>query len=264
MRTLEMEGLIITKMQGYGRGQGRPEDVILLTDKGAASFSDKENSACERSFAPRKVEDPFSIDHLLLVNWFRIHLLQIERGIPQLSVHHLIFKLNPLAQGGGDDLLAPADTGPGNSVDFIPDGAFSITNKGADKKTLLFFLEVDMGTETIASMDRDHKDIRQKILNYQALFRSGSYKRYEYLFGSKLNGFRLLFLVNSPSRLISLCRLVREMPPSDFIWLTDQGKMFSHGLAAKIWARGGRNDDHPQSIIGPKLACKLPLIGSKE
>ena len=120
-----------------------------------------------------------------------------------------------------------------------------------------------MGTETIASMDRGHKDIRQKILNYQTLFRSGVYKGYERVFGAQLNGFRLLFLANSIPRLTSLCRLVREMPPSDFIWLADQEKMFSYGLAAKIWARGGRDEGAPQSILG-HLSRNAPVIDIDE
>ena len=118
-----------------------------------------------------------------------------------------------------------------------------------------------MGTETIASQDRNPKDIRQKVLRYQNLFRSGNYKRYESDFDSKFNGFRLLFMVNSEARLISLCRFAREMPPSDFIWLANQGKMFSHGLSAQIWARGGRNEEPPQSILGPGLSCEFPLWG---
>jgi hypothetical protein len=49
------------------------------------------------------------------------------------------------------------------------------------------------------------------------------------------------------------------MQPSDFIWLVDQERMFSHGLSAKIWARGGRNEDPPQSILGHHLACEIPV-----
>jgi hypothetical protein len=79
------------------------------------------------------------------------------------------------------------------------------------------------------------------------------------VFDSKFNGFRLLFLANSATRLVSLCKLVQGMPPSDFVWLVDQGKMFSSGLSAKIWVRGGREEDPPESILGPKLACELPL-----
>jgi hypothetical protein len=258
MRTLAMKDLIITKMHGYGRGQGRPEDLIFLAEKGTALLFDE---GIPSGYITDKAEDPLSIDHLLLVNWFRIHLLQIERSIFQISVKYLNPNLHSLAWDSGDrPSLSLSTNRQEKSPEFIPDGVFSITYKEAEKKTLLFFLEVDMGTETIASTDRNHKDIRQKILRYQSLFRSGGYKRYERVFDSKLNGFRLLFLVNSAARLVSLCRLVREMPPSDFIWLADQGRMFSHGLSAKIWARGGRNEDPPQSILGPGLACELPLM----
>ena len=52
--------------------------------------------------------------------------------------------------------------------------------------------------------------------------------------------------------------LVREMWPSDFIWLTDQERMFSHGLSAEIWVRGGRQDAPPESILGSHMACKTP------
>ena len=41
MRTLAMEDLIITKMHGFGRDRGRPEDLILLTEKGAALLVDE-------------------------------------------------------------------------------------------------------------------------------------------------------------------------------------------------------------------------------
>ena len=257
IRTLMKEELIITKLHGYGRDRGRPEDLILLTEKGAALLADEGTLP---GYIRDKAIDPLSIDHLLLVNWFQIHLLQIERSIPQLSIKYLNPNLYPRAWDSSDSSLAsPTNNMLGKPVEFIPDGIFSITCKEPEKKTLLFFLEVDMGTETLASQDRNSKDIRQKVLRYQNLFRSGNYKRYESDFDSKFNGFRLLFMVNSEARLISLCRLAREMPPSDFIWLANQGKMFSHGLSAKIWARGGRNEEPPQSILGPGLSCEFPL-----
>jgi hypothetical protein len=229
MRDLANEGLIATKMQGYGRSRGRPEDLVFLTEKGAALLGK-----------------------------------DMERTIPSLSIQFL-FPTSPAPAGNSGETPPLPESNPAKNPlkkfdQLIPDGVFSITHRETEGKTLLFFLEVDMGTETIASMDPVPKDIRRKILNYQELFRRGGYKIYESVFESKLNGFRLLFLANREARLISLCRLAREMPPSDFIWLTDQGRMFSHGLAAKIWARGGRHEDPPQSILGPGLACELPRI----
>ncbi len=258
MRALAKEGFISTRMEGYGGGRGRPEDLLFLTDKGAAVL--EENGLCHPAVAADKAGDRFFLDHLLLVNWFRIHLLQIERSISDLSLRYL----SPVSfaetfHTGGSVPPSEQNGGQKNLTDFIPDGVFAITRTREDPKTLLFFLEVDMGTEAIVTGNRNHNDVRQKILNYQTLFRTGQYKQYESVFNSKLNGFRLLFLANSNARLISLCRLVREMPPSDFVWLVDQERMCSHGLSAKIWARGGRNEDQPQSILGPELACELTV-----
>ena len=260
MRTLIEEELIITEIHGYGRDRGRPVDLIFLTEKGASLLS---KEGISPGYFTDKAEIPLSIDHLLLVNWFRIHLLQIEKSLPQIIVHYLTPN-SPTRDNTSLSKTHSASNGPDRTTEFIPDGVFSITSKGIEKKTLLFFLEVDMGTETLASMNRNRNDIREKVLRYQALFRSGNYKRYEGVFDSKFNGFRLLFLANSTARLSSLCRLVREMPPSDFIWLTDQEKMFSHGLSAKIWARGGRNEDPLQSILGPGLSCEIPLMDTDD
>jgi hypothetical protein len=248
MRALVKEGLIATTMDGYGGGKGRPEDLLFLTEKGARILEG--NGILDAVSAACKTGDRFPIDHVLLSNWFRIHLIQIERSISGLSIQYR-----------GDSIsFAEQIDGQKRPTEFIPDGVFAITRVCENPKTLLCFLEVDMGTETVASTDRNDKGLRQKVLNYQMLFRTGQYKRYESVFNAKLNGFRLLFLTHSNSRLISLCKLVREMPPSDFIWLVDQERLFSHGLAAKIWARGGRNEQEPQSIVGAELACELPIV----
>ena len=182
-----------------------------------------------------------------------------------MSIKFLSSHSQSTSRKGGDRLALQEHVPVGNSlkkfVEFIPDGVFSITNGPAEtKKTLLFFLEVDMGTETLVSSKHSSKDIREKILNYKDLFRTNRYKRYEDVFGSRLNGFRLLILVNTASRLTPLCRLVREMPPSDFLWLAAQEKMFSRGLSAEIWFRGGKHEEQPQSILGSKLACETTVL----
>jgi len=137
-------------------------------------------------------------------------------------------------------------------IEFTPDCVMALTHKGIHK-TLLFFLEVDMGTETLASPKRTKVDVRQKVVNYQTYLRFKRYRRYEHLWNCSLNGFRLLFLAYGPGRLASLCRLVRDMPPSDFIWLTDRRLLLSKGVWADIWSRGGRHDVPPQSILGSQM-----------
>jgi hypothetical protein len=194
-------------------------------------------------------------------------MMHIEHVVPQLSVqfssdipHHAFGKdgFHPFvsSQVAGDDPL-------NNIKGFKPDSVFSITHRDKNK-TLLFFLEADMGTESIASLGRVPRDIRQKVINYQQYFKKGEYKVYEKVMDCSLKGFRLLFLTDTGTRLGSLCKLLRQIPPSDFIWLTTVEQMFSKGLSAKIWVRGGRQEDPEGSILGSEIACDAPLLPLKE
>ncbi len=61
----------------------------------------------------------------------------------------------------------------------------------------------------------------------------------------------------------AICQLVRNMPPSDFIWITEQNKMFKKGLGAEIWWRGGKSDNRPESILSKKFAFVSPIVVKK-
>jgi hypothetical protein len=253
-RMLQEEGLIQTATQGFGGSRGRPEKLVSLTKDGTRLLGLQDHAL--RGMSDR------SLDHQLLVNWFRIHLAHIEHVIPQLSSKFLSPTSPFLPRNPHDRPLVferiRVEKKSRNPIGFTPDGVLLITHK-EQHKTLLFFLEVDMGTESIASPKHDPRDIRQKVVNYQRYFQTNQYKRYEEIWECSLKGFRLLFLTNTNGRLISLCRLVEEMAPSGFIWLTDQKRMFSSGLSAEIWFQGGRQDDRPQSILGSGMACQAPI-----
>ena len=132
------------------------------------------------------------------------------------------------------------------------------------KNSLLFFVEVDMGTEAISSSKNPSRAFRQKILNYQDYFHSKGYKQYEDYWKREFSGFRLLIITNNQAHLNGLCRLVIETPPSDFIWLTDEDSLHSHGISDKIWIRGGRTDSPLESILGPSMACSTPILPIKD
>jgi len=263
IRILVSQGLILARERSYGNKQGRPEDLIFLDEKGWEFLDDKNDHSGKIFYPVDKSLDSIFIEHDLLLNWFLVHLIQIEREIPQLSVNFLTQNLAIIHNCKGAKVQiqkrGSKATCNKNFSEFIPDGVFTIANADL-KKELLFFLEVDMGTETVASPKRDFKDIRQKITNYQALFRTGQYKRYAKTFNSRFNGFRLLFLTNTHTRLKALCRLIREMPPWDFIWLTNQDRMFSNGLSANIWARGAQHSNQLQSILGRNLARDITVV----
>ena len=266
LRVLEQAGLILSRTQGFGRFRGRPEKLFSLTEKGT-HLLDLKGPHLKNVIQVLNEENLRCLDHQLLVNWFQIHLQYIEHMFTPLSIQFLSPTSPFLKRDHNNRPLIferlPAANKTGGPNGFTPDGVFSISHNERHK-TLLFFLEVDRGTESIASPKRNSGDIRQKIINYQRYFRSGRYKRYEKILDCSFKGFRLLFLTNTTSRLATLCRLVQEMPPSDFVWLTEQERMFSQGLSDAIWFREGRQDASPESILGPEMVCQAPLLPLKE
>jgi hypothetical protein len=127
-------------------------------------------------------------------------------------------------------------------------------------RSLIFFLEVDMGTESLSSGSMKSNNINAKIKNYRAYFRSERYKRYQKKWNTIFNGFRLLFLTNSTERKNSISNLVSTEKTNDFIWIADQHDMFEKGIGGKICSRGGNISIAKESILGPTLYFDERLI----
>ena len=245
-----------------GQNTGRPKSLFALTEHGIDLLRDQGLIGRD---VPYENAGPVSqrlIDHQLLMNWFKIHLNEIDKMEPRPTLKFWAYNSLFVPRRADGTILtndvAPIGQRAVHKVKFTPDAVFTITNTGGDI-TLLSFLEVDCGTETLASPKRTLSDIRQKILNYQWYFDTLQYKRYEEIFNVPLiHGFRVLFLTKTTGRLAALCQLTREMAPADFIWLTEQQRLFAQGALAKIWARGGNLEGARQSILGRKH-CQTPL-----
>jgi len=258
---LVTQGLLVDAPRGPGQRRGRPERVVSLAQRGVEVLQERElidpHVPVEAMLGERLPPQY----HQLLLNSVRVHLHHVGTVVPQLTVRFLAHN-SPFLPPGYSNLSFltgavsdQARTQRGSRVE--PDAAFSISDATEDK-TVLFFLEVDRGTETTASPRRKHSDIRQKILNYGICFDTCAYKKYEELWNCQLNGFRLLFVTDSTARLSQLCSLVQEMPPSDYIWLTTAQRMFEDGIGGLIWVRGGRLDASLHSILGTRH-CRTPL-----
>lgn len=248
------EGLLEEAARGRGQHPGRPERVVFLCKLAVTILK-------ERGLINSQVPNDDIIgghircqNHQLLLKWVRIHLNYIKTVAPGLKIRFLSHSSQFLPK---EFSSVSVQSRTRELTYFKPDAAFSVCDSNLGK-TILFFLEVDLGTETLASPKRGLTDIRQKILNYGACFDTLLYKRYERLWNCQLNGFRLLFLTDTFPRMSTLCSLVREIPPSDFIWVAQKDRMFEDGISAEIWARGGRLDASPQSILG-RLGCRAPL-----
>lgn len=261
LRELQRQGFLVITQQEFGRGRGRPEKLVSLGFRGIDVLKEKKILGADVSDDVVIADNIHCIDHQLMLNWFSIHLNHIQTKLPRFCIRFLSHSSPFLPKAlSGHPLttdFAPVEGSQDEVVKFIPDGVFSITDS-VEGQTLLYFLEIDCGTETIASLKRKPTDIRQKILNYNAYFDSLRYKRYEKLWDCQLEGFRLLFVTNTIERLACLCKLVREMPPSDYIWLTEQSRIFPDGISAAIWSCGGNIDAAPESILDG-LCCRAPL-----
>ena len=241
---LEKRQLVQTGTMAVVGGRGRPEKILSLTSLGLKFLCDAGFDMSEKAKAPLVMLNPKLVRHQLLIGTFRAHLSVMTRTWPEFQAKFLL---------PSDSGLAVRDDNERASL--VPDAILGLSHTGLGR-TLLFFLEADRGTETLAS-NGGGSDIRQKILNYQGRFRSGEYKRYEQILQAELKGFRVLFLTDQQPRLAALCRVVRETPPSDFVWLTDEASLSARGVGAPIWFRGGRSDLPLHSILGSKMPAAL-------
>lgn len=262
-RTLVDENILQTLPAAPDRRRGRPQGVFGVDQRGFELL--REKGVLSESLSFEQVSGEAIIPQAgpqILMNWCRVHLVHMTEAIPKLSVRFLSCN-SPFALDTGRgtalirDRVSMPDDEPGEERHLLPDAVFTVTDMEGDK-TLLFFLEVDMGTEPITRSRQNAPAIADKIMNYQAYFRSGAFKRYEEMWSASLNGFRLLFLCSDSTRTRPLCQAVRSLPPSDFIWLTTQERMLTEGVSADIWVRGGRQENGLQSILG-RLSQSAPI-----
>ncbi|MEE4264859.1 MAG: replication-relaxation family protein [Desulfobacteraceae bacterium] len=253
LRYFARENLVVAQRREFGSGPGARENVVSVTEKALELLRSKGKITRDNRSDRGRVPEPLFIEHELLVNWFFIHLFHMQRTQSRLKVQPLITSSKGFQNGRikRQPILARLSTNEtnGDKYTIIPDGVFTISDR-KKRKVLLFFLEVDRGTEPLVNKKRMPGDIRHKIICYQRVFKSGRYKGFEKTFQAKFQGFRLLFLINESRRMTDVCNLVQQMVPSDFIWATTRDQMDSLGLSASIWARGGRYNNALTSILG--------------
>ena len=246
---LENNGLI----KRYPRG-GQKEHLIALTQAGIQALEKKGVPVGDLKEAPQKIFESQNIQHNLLQNFFHICLLRLEKTFPRFTINFVNTRSKKIVRGNKNEpfyLPHPKITGQ-EEIPVIPDGVFSIRDQESGK-SLLFFLEVDMGTEALGdenSKSYNTNTISGKIIRYQKIFYDRLYKNYEPIFNDQFEGFRLLFLANDTDGLKRLCRVVRQRPNTDFIWLTEKSQLESEGITEKIWVKGGLTDAPLESIFG--------------
>ncbi len=255
---LHSEKLISVMPMNFNQGKGRPENLITIKKAGIKVLYEKK--IIDQKITPERIifEDYSRITHELYVNWFRIHLNYLEKQLSDINTD-FISATTPFLRlrKDGSPIISDSVTIKDKKRTFIPDGVFSIAHSEQHKQ-LLFFLEIDMGTESITNSTGKSDTIQQKVTNYHTYFLNEGYKRYQKKWKCELNGFRVLFVTNNNQQKERISRFLRESKSNDFVWVTSQKQLFQHGLSCNIWSRDGNNIPQ-QSILGPTLAQDLPL-----
>lgn len=195
IKAMVKKGLIITTPRMKISGRGRPELILSLSPLGQKAILDQRynNVKLARDYFHAKG----NVEHQLLINNFRTSLNISVSEDTEVSLNYL--SSNPYQRAGGNFTLKEKFMVGSTQFEFIPDGVFTLSSQ-KQEKTLLFFLEADMGTEAIRGVGINRNTIEQKIMNYQLLFAKKLYKRYKSVFATNLTGFRVLIVVNSRER----------------------------------------------------------------
>jgi len=255
IRSFEKQGLVETTSRGFGKSMGRPEKVVFLSFNGL-KYIQKSGMVGENvSIEENSVMNSRIVEHQLMLNWIRLHLMQLNHEWNEISLDFLSPVFN------SESYRIRIENKRIGSL-LIPDGIFSITHK-KQNKSLLFFLEVDRGTETLVSKNPLVKDIRNKIVGYQEIFSAKSYKNFDRNFGHDFKGFRVLFVSASEKRFEQINRLIRRIPQTDFVWNSTIEIIKQLGIFDQIWAKGDNVEGELFSILGPSIRFRCPDLVSK-
>ena len=218
IRGYRSKGLVSEPFRLLG-SNGRPEDCHSLTQAGYDSIG----------FKGKRVKRVAMGEHQYMQNWFLIALELFLDSNPEFSAKTFV-STSPLRDR---PYACKIPKHPGGSLDctFAPDISMKLTK---NEKSLLFFVEIDCGTESLTGQ----RSIKEKIERYRIYRGTKLYKYFEKPFQVHFKGFRLLFVAPDKDRLDQLCAVTRATSPSDFVWLAKlESVKASFGEA--IWHQGG-------------------------
>lgn len=244
-----------------GESGGRPENVFGLSKTGHRLLIDEgvmpENVPYEAASGHAIMKE---MHHQMLLNSTRIHLEFACRQLTHLEYRFLAAN-SPFTWNADDgtsivreEVVLPEN---GRSKGLLPDAAFLLKHRRSSEG-VLFFLEVDMGTEPFTRSDNGQSNIQDKVARYKAYFWSGEYRiKYEARWRVPLRGFRTLFLAADQGRARQLAHHLATLRPSGFCWVTDKDQMEARGISGKIWLTGD-NSEQTESMFD-HYAADLPL-----
>ena len=228
---------------GYIKGYNAPwiaDRIFHLTPKGAEMVASALGIPTEQLPFRRisdAAKDYYFLRHFLQLNDFRIALQFAQKRQASISLLGFIpeyFGDNSSKGGVGKyikDVVCDIKN-PKVEIQFTPDAVFALEKSGTP---VLFFLEIDRGTEVVGNPE---KGVLKAINFYYNYFISKKYNRYAKDFKcGQFNGFRVLFVTTTETRLGNMRAAVKQANHKEtrFVWLTTADKIKPQTLFSEIW-----------------------------
>ncbi len=194
--------------------KGAGQKALYGVSRQGAVLVDVPYRGLQRRTDESLVADLF-VEHQLLVNDVYCSLKYSPILIPGVRFERWVHFFQPIVP----------------EIRLIPDGYVELSANG---ETIACFLEIDRGVETLATWT-------EKVRNYLQLALTGTFER-----AFQKPSFRVLVIVNSERRLLSIRKAVLPMTAKIF-WFATLADARGHGFFCPVWLR-------------PKGDERIPLI----
>lgn len=131
----------------------------------------------------------------------------------------------------------------GKAPSFVPDGVMCLSKRQGKGKRLLFFVEVDRGTEAPSV-------VLSKVRAYCRYYDSRGYEKYDSVFHAQFQGFRLLLVCNDSERQERLFSVIKDarIPDIGFVWISHDAITAKGCLSERAWRVPG--EKKMKAILG--------------
>jgi Replication-relaxation len=243
-----LEKFCVHHMKGY---------IYYLSADGLALLAHYHNQTA-REFSRNRTEmclprESLYLCHFLAINDFRVSLsLDVRQLDTQLVNFIPEFQTDETSNNGfkhiRDKVVDCHDKNV--TLSHTPDGVFALSK---DNHQRLFFLEMDLGKESIGDKE---KGLLRHIRFYLNYLHHGKYQRYQadFNYPQKFQGFRALIVTTVPARVEHIRDNIKllqfEEKYQRFILLTDLRTLGHHNLSTAVWRSGDINDNSWRFITG--------------
>ncbi len=219
---------LLKRFQAAGFSGG-PVSVFYLSSRGINVLTRSSGVVRSDLFPSTKKLHSTSVSHRLMLNTCIVRLYEFcfRSGIgfdfiPEFSPFH--------KETLNGRYIADTAPNPDSSIDeigFVPDAVLYM-----DTGSKLWFLEIDMGSETIVSYKSRKDDIRTRFKAYLGYYAAGKFSRYDHDFNYRFSGFALLFLTTQKKR---IARIADELMIPGFIWITSFERFLGNSIGSVDW-----------------------------